>query len=70
MNIIEAIKEAQQKEKYIIRKDFVGYHKIDVCNPFDLVGLDWNGKKINEKGPSIWNPSPDDLLADDWLVVD
>lgn len=67
MNIIEAIKKAQEEQNAIRRKDWAESRAgiIPTNSPFlGMFVIKENGKK----GTRFWNPSARDLLAEDWEI--
>ena len=65
MNIIEATKKALQTSGVISRVMFIDYFQFDVVRlPVGIYDLQ------NPKSPvKNWNPTADDVLADDWVVI-
>jgi len=63
MFIHEAVKEATEKKANITRKHW---------EVFDggLMLMDPIGCYANNKKLACWNPTPKDLMADDWEVVE
>lgn len=74
MHIHEAVKKAVEEDKLIARKAFAGsdddvYAAIRVSNSYEtcrIVVID--GNQIT-RTCRCWNPSQDDLTADDWIVI-
>ncbi len=68
MFIHEAVHEAVKKEKYITLKDLSGRIKIKPTNgPGNLIIMQADGSRPSKAG---WQPSAEDLLRDDWIVID
>ena len=78
MNIAEAVREAVETAKRITKESIEGelgksYHqtRIRPTNSYAnciVYTYDINGKEIHHC--RNWNPSAEDLLADDWVLVD
>ena len=68
MNIQEAVKESIKTNKLIRRKNSVTSTVFMPTNTYDLIVVWSNDKKrLPVRG---WQPSADDLMADDWYVTD
>ncbi len=68
MNIQEAVKESQSKNKMIARKSISYLAFIptnDVINRVMIVDI--KNRRLPGKG---WQPDANDLIADDWYVTD
>lgn len=65
MNIIEATRKASEKNKYITRKVFNGIK----IQPTDTVAACIAIKSDTDSCPR-WQPHLEDLIAEDWEVVD
>lgn len=61
MFIHEAVKEAMEKKTNISRKRWNG-------SDWGLVLMEPIGCYARNKEPRCWNPTPKDLIADDWEV--
>lgn len=68
MNIQEAIKESMRTQKLIKRKSGVTSTMIMPTNTYELMVI-WSGNK-NRLPARCWQPSADDLIANDWYVTD
>ena len=75
MNIQEATKKAMEEDAYITRKskNRYGSYSIGVIKPSNSHDT-CAGMSIRENGEirsyiRNWNPTADDLMADDWEVV-
>ena len=71
MNIQEATKLAMEQNKFISRLHFIKTFKVKIkpTNTYELCG----SYPINPnefKPRRAWNPCADDLIADDWIIVD
>lgn len=68
MNIQEAVKESLRTKKTIKRKNSATECVLMPTNTYDLVVI-WaaNQRRLPCRG---WQPSADDLIADDWCVTD
>ncbi|MDY2812976.1 MAG: MW1434 family type I TA system toxin [Dorea sp.] len=74
MNIQKAVKKAIKKNCYIARKSIdneMSFHRtrIKPTNSYGacvLYTFDQKGKEINRC--KNWNPTAEDLLADDWKI--
>ena len=68
MNIYEAVKEALKTDKCIITPDFEGVIKIKPTNESgNCIVLKADGSNPSKHG---WNPQADELIREDWIVVD
>lgn len=76
MYIHEAVKQAIEKEKFIEREAFensTAYRKIKI-KPTNssatcmIYAFEKNGEEIHHC--KDWNPTAEDLAADDWKLVD
>ena len=71
MIIQDAIKEALACNGRISRVEFeemgIVIIPVNFNLPFDIVTMDTNGQETNRW--KNWNPSPSDLIADDWKVI-
>lgn len=76
MNIQEATKKAMEEDAYITRREnqrYSGYSRIGVIKPSNshdtcaIMTLDEKGR--TENYCRNWNPTADDLMADDWYVI-
>ena len=68
MNIQDAVKESQSKNKMIARKSISYLAFIptnDVINRVMIVDI--KNRRLPGKG---WQPDANDLIADDWYVTD
>ena len=68
MNIQEAVKESQSKNKMMARKSISYLAFIptnDVINRVMIVDI--KNRRLPGKG---WQPDANDLIADDWYVTD
>lgn len=63
MFIHEAVKEAIEKKSNIARKRWEG-------SGWGLMLMEPIGCYDNAKKPVCWNPTPEDLVADDWEVLE
>lgn len=78
MRISEAVKQAMESGKYIQRETIEGesghsFHqtKIKPTNSYGsciVYTFDQKGKEIHHC--KNWNPSAEDLMADDWVLTD
>ena len=67
MYIREAIRKAQSDKKYVARKPMVEIGiKIQPTNGPDCCVISKKGKSPAPR----WQPGAEDLMADDWCVVD
>ena len=67
MNIIEVTRLARSEGKPMKRRSWKFDWQVkptDIC--FDFISCD----SENEKRHPLWNPKTDDVLADDWILVD
>lgn len=70
MSIQEAVKIAIEQRKYIRRKTcFYGRTLIQPTNTYDCCMIFVQGDR-RETQSRFWNPTADDLMADDWEVVE
>lgn len=68
MNIQEAVRESLESKKMIARKSISQVAFIPTNNPIFLVVIvDKKNRRLPGKG---WQPSAQDLIADDWYVTD
>ncbi len=74
MYIHEAVEKAMTEGKLIARRELVGGAKdeyaalkIIVRLPCRMVLIYGNTVKLTRR---FWNPSQDDLTADDWILID
>ncbi len=70
MNIIEATRKAIAENKYICRESAMFSYRLkptnDCCGAFTIISIGTTHMKIAPH----WNPTADDILADDWAVFD
>lgn len=74
MNIQEAVKQALEDNKVIYRESAKGecadiYAVIKPTNSYDTCLLIVKSGKGDKKSCRHWNPTADDLIADDWKVL-
>lgn len=74
MNIIEAVKIAERDDKCITRKKHENHLKYKPT-PYHVLGIvviynEKIGEKERVKTTRFWNPKSEDILADDWIVID
>jgi hypothetical protein len=68
MNIQEAVKKSMEKSKYITLPEFKGGAKIKPTNGCgNCIVMNADGSNPSKSG---WQPSADELMRDDWLIVD
>ncbi len=63
MFIHEAVKKAVEKKANITRKQWEGVG-------YGLMLMEPIGYYSHNRGPGYWNPTPKDLMADDWEVLE
>lgn len=70
MNIIEAVKTALESGKYFTRETSINICKMKPSN--DGAALIWVQATYNDQTRNFprWNPSAEDILANDWVIVD
>lgn len=73
MYIHEAVKRAVEEDMLIARKEFIGengdaYAAIKVSNSYEACRLIVMDNNRISRTCRCWNPSQDDLTADDWVV--
>ena len=68
MNIQEATKISLEKEKFITRESFSGHVKIQPTNGIGGCILSTTDNSAKPRGG--WQPSAEDLTADDWKVIE
>lgn len=68
MNIQDATKKALEENKYI-RRESANHSmtRIKPTNSYDCCLVVVNGK--NRQQGRCWNPTADDLMADDWVIA-
>ena len=68
INIQEAVKQAVEERKYITLPEFEGGAKIKPTNGRgNCIVMNADGSSPSKSG---WQPSADELMRDDWLIVD
>ena len=68
MNILKAIEKALAIDGHISRRDLRRYLKIKPTDTEkNCILMHWDGSRPTSKG---WNAKSDDLLAEDWFVVE
>lgn len=68
INIQEAVKQALEERKYITLPEFEGGAKIKPTNGRgNCIVMSADGSNPSKYG---WQPSADELMRDDWLIVD
>lgn len=68
MNIQDATKKALEENKYIRRKSTKhSTTRIKPTNSYDCCLLVVHGK--DRQQGRCWNPTADDLMADDWIIA-
>ena len=67
MNLCDAVREAVKVGGCITTPEFHGGAKISPTNDIGhcIVSM-WDGSKPSKTG---WQPSADDILRDDWMLV-
>ena len=70
MNIYKAVKKARKRKRFITRKKYIrtmlANVKIKPTNSTECCIV----FKNNKSSTSRWNPSAEDLVAKDWIIVD
>lgn len=68
MNICEAVKSALKADKCITTPEFEGVLKIKPTNKTgNCIVMKADGSNPSKLG---WNPQADELVREDWIVVD
>ena len=65
MNISEAVRKAQEDNKYIVRPKFLNIKIRPTNNPECCIVY-----KKNKPSSKRCNPKAEDLTAEDWTIVD
>lgn len=73
MHLHEAVQQALEKDMLIARKEFIGrgadeYSALEVKLRSTLLMIVICGTTIT-RTQKFWIPSQDDLLADDWILI-